>query len=102
MLRDIFFYVVGVIFSLAVCFSLVLMVYLLRRTLNMVELAREHRHNDTQPSLMRLLSARYNDSQMDLNIESPYLAPLIGCNFCYFLVWSNISCLLLCYPLYFL
>lgn len=80
------FYLIGLIMSFIVCLSFVSMIYLTRRALNLTEFS-----NDSN-SLKKFTIIN--------NIEFNRTSIILDCNFCYFLVWSSTSCLLLVYPIF--
>ncbi|RNA18460.1 thiamine transporter SLC35F3 isoform X1 [Brachionus plicatilis] len=82
------FYSIGLCMSLVVCLSFVCMTYLLRRALNLTEFSQD----TNSISQFRMVS----------NIEFNRTRIILDCNFCYFVVWSSTSCLLLVYPVFLL
>lgn len=78
-------YLIGFLVSLAVCASLVLMNYLIRRTFNMTKLSR----------LNSSLPSKYV-------IETDETKFNMDCEFCYAMIWLATSLLTLVYPAYLL
>ena len=86
-------YIAGLIISVILCISFVLMTYLLRSTLNMIEFNDAHYFNNTGLS---------NLSMYNLNIELNVKKITISCDYCYLIVWSATSCLIFVYPVFFI
>lgn len=93
-------YATGLLFSLLICLSFVFMTYLLRRSLNLIEYPTDLAEN--MFTFVNTTTTSLNDFT-SLNIEFYNSSRTINlsCNFCYFLIWSSSSCLLLVYPIYF-
>lgn len=81
-------YLIGFLLSTIVCVSFVAMNYLLRRTLNQSKL-----RNNLNTSLA-------NTTSHILQIENNSTLHTLSCEFCYSLIWSSTSCLILVYPTY--
>lgn len=80
------FYLIGLIMSVVICLSFVSMIYLTRRALNLTEFGQD----SNSMKKFTIIS----------NIEFNRTSTILDCNFCYFVVWSSTSCLLLVYPIF--
>jgi hypothetical protein len=84
----------GSLISLTVCFSFIIVIYFLRRTMNIVEMI--------EYSNSANLSSNSNISSFKIATTEFGRKNTISCNFCYSLVWMNTSCLIFIYPIFFL
>ena len=101
-------YSIGLCISLIVCASFIIMTYLLRRTLNLVECFTTSFNNVPNADLVNYFNSTYSLNRTNagyyyymLNIETLNNASMtLTCDFCYLIVWSASSLLVLVYPFY--
>lgn len=97
-------FLVGSLIAVIVCTSFVLMTYLLRRTLNLVEDIDKGKNIPADYFNSTYDGNKTNTSYYHfmLNIESSNGSNMtLTCDFCYLIVWTSSSVLLLLYPFYF-
>jgi hypothetical protein len=96
---------IGVLLCVSVCFSFVLMGFLLRRAFNTTILIIEP-SDDPSLSNMTMTSAESQQlthiSENSEKKRSNVTKLPLQCNLCYFVVWSATSCMLFTYPLFLL
>ena len=92
---------IGLSLSCVIGFSFVVMTYLLRHSLNLIELAKNtvtsnnnNNNNDNNDSLP--------NATFSFNIEIKRRNADISCDYCFFIVWTATSCLIFVYPVFFL
>ena len=88
----------GIVVSLIVCLSFVVMTYLLRRTFNLIEFY-DSKYLSIASNSTKL---NFDNKLHEKNIEIDSNNILLSCDLCYLMVWTSTSCLFLVYPVFFI
>lgn len=85
----------GLALSTLISFTFVIMTYMLRNSLNLIEMSSAHSQN-------KVSNETFLNQTFSFNIESRYKRSDFNCDYCFLIVWTATSSLVFVYPVFFL